>query len=179
MGSLYDTMAPAKSGVLCTVTVSEGTTKLCVTGNAIRGNIVMENAAEIVPDQNCIDLVVIPPDCFPSSFTTYADWVTYKKPPCWCQPPDGSGYQCDGDADGLTEGALKYRVGPADLGILIVNWKKKIADATLDPCADIDHKSEGALKYRVGPADLGILIVNWKKKDAGLPGNCGALTRPE
>jgi hypothetical protein len=70
-------------------------------------------------------------------------------------------------------------VGPADLGILIVNWKKKIADATLDPCADIDHKSEGALKYRVGPADLGILIVNWKKKDAGLPGNCGALTRPE
>jgi hypothetical protein len=81
-------------------------------------------------------------------------------------------YQCDGDADGLTEGVQKYRVGPADLGILIVNWKKKIADATLNPCADIDHKSEGALKYRVGPADLGILIVNWKKKDANLPGNC-------
>jgi len=178
MGSLYDTNAPAKTGVLCTVTVSAGTTKLCVNGNAIRGNIVMEDAAEVVPVQACIDLVVIDPDCFPSTFTTYADWVTYKKPNCWCQPPKGSGYQCDGDGDGLTEGALKYRVFSKDLGVMVSQWKKAIALVT-NPCADFDHKAEGALKYRVFSKDLGILVAKWKKKDVDLPGNCGALTRPE
>jgi hypothetical protein len=115
------------------------------------------------------------PDCFPSNFTTYADWVTYGKPDCWCQPPKGSGYQCDGDCDGKPEGALKYRVFSADLRCMIEQWKRTIAQVT-NPCADFDHKPEGAMKYRVFTKDLGVLVTNWKKKDAQLPGNC---PRPE
>jgi len=93
-------------------------------------------------------------------------------PLCWCAKPIGSGYQCYGDADGLTEGALKYRVSLNDLNIIIANWKKKITDTTLNPCADIDHKYEGALKYRVSLNDLNIIIANWKKKDSALSSNC-------
>jgi hypothetical protein len=98
------------------------------------------------------------------------------KPACWCAPPDGSGYQCDGDADGKTETALKYRIYNNDLTTVIGNWKRKIDDPKLDPCADIDHKSETVLKYRVYNKDLTTLVANWKKKDAGLPRNC---PRPE
>jgi len=183
MGSLYDGNAPAKTGVLCTVTVSESTTRLCVNGNAIRGNIVMEDAAEVVPVQACIDLVVIEPDCFPNTDAArYADWVAYGKPDCWCnsaaiigRPPTQLGdYQCDGDADGLTEGTItKYRVSLKDLNMIIADWKKKMGAAGLKPCADIDHKPEGTItKYRVSLNDLNILILNWKKKDTALPGNC-------
>jgi len=118
------------------------------------------------------------PDCFPSTFTTYHDWVTYGKPDCWCKPPKGSGYQCDGDCDGYPEGALKYRVFSVDLRCMAEQWKKPIAQVT-NPCADFDHKAEGALKYRVFSKDLGILVANWKKKDADLPGDCGSPTRPE
>ena len=118
------------------------------------------------------------PGCFPSSYTTYDDWLALGKPNCWCgiygtpQWP----YQCDGDADNATEGALKFRVSANDLNLVIANWKKKITDPTLNPCADIDHKSEGALKFRVSANDLNIIIANWKKKDAQLPANC---VRPE
>ncbi|MHC4574810.1 MAG: LamG domain-containing protein, partial [Planctomycetota bacterium] len=45
--------------------------------------------------------------CYRASRVDYADYVAYKQcgPPfdsmvdCWCRPPDGSGYQCVGDAD--------------------------------------------------------------------------------
>ena len=120
------------------------------------------------------------PGCFPSTYSTYFDWLTLGKPNCWCgiygnpQWP----YQCDGDADNKTEGSLtKWRVSLNDLNIIIANWKKKITDPALDPCADIDHKQEGALtKWRVSLNDLNIIIANWKKKDAQLPANC---VRPE
>jgi len=177
MGSLYDTNDPDPCGVLCIVTVSEGTTKLCVNGNAIRGNIVMEDAAEKVPVQACIPLVVIEPDCFPSTFTTYADWQTYGKPKCWCNklvdPAATGDYQCDGDGDGATQGIAKYRIYTNDLNLLIPNWQKKITDPTINPCADYDHKGQGIAKYRVYTNDLQKLIDNWQKKDAALPGNCG------
>jgi len=183
MGSLYDGNAPAKSGVLCTVTVSEGTTSLCVNGNAIRGNIVMESAAEKVPLQACINIG--PADCFPSTFATYADWVTYGKPKCWCNkaidPTATGNYQCEGDADGITSGApFQYRIYTGDLNAVVANWKKKMGAAGLNPCADIDHKSSGApFQYRVYTADLNKVVGNWKKKDAAFPGNCGTLARPE
>jgi len=170
MGSLYDTNPPAKTGVLCTVTVSAGTTKLCVNGNAIRGNIVMEDGSERIPVGPCID-----GDCFPNTARyaiQYADWVMYGKPMCWCGNtfPEWR-YQCDCDCDGKTEGALKYRVFTKDLGCLVAQWKKKIGEVT-NPCADFDHKAEGALKYRVFTKDLSICIANWKKKDAQLPDSC-------
>jgi len=176
MGSLYDANAPAKSGMLCTVTVSTGTKKLCVTGNAIRGNIVMEDASEVIPVEACYTFIT---DCFPSTFTTYADWVTYGKPKCWCNklvdPVATGDYQCDGDADGVTSGApYQYRIYTGDLSKVVGNWKKKMGAAGLDSCADIDHKSSGSpYQYRIYTADLSKVVGNWKKKDAALPGNCG------
>jgi hypothetical protein len=118
------------------------------------------------------------PGCFPCTYSTYGDWLALGKPDCWCAPPNGSGYQCDGDADGKDSGGInKFRVFTGDLTLIVANWKKKAGDATLDPCADIDHKdSGGILKYRVFTGDLTRLVTNWKKKDAQLPGDC---PRPE
>ncbi len=112
-------------------------------------------------------------DCFPSTYSTYNDWVTLGKPTCWCTP-----YQCDGDADGKDSGGInKFRIYTRDLNLIVANWKKKAGDPTLNPCADIDHKDSGGLtKYRVFTGDLNILVANWKKKDAALAGNC---PRPE
>jgi hypothetical protein len=118
------------------------------------------------------------PGCFPCTYSTYGDWLAFGKPDCWCAPPNGSGYQCDGDADGKDSGGLtKYRVYTGDLNLIVANWRKKAGDAGLDPCADVDHKDSGGLtKYRVFTGDLTRLVTNWKKKDAQLPGDC---PRPE
>jgi len=112
-------------------------------------------------------------DCFPSSYSTYNDWVTLGKPNCWCDP-----YQCDGDADGVTSGfPFNYRIFTGDLALIVANWQKKADDLTLDPCADIDHEDSGfPFYYRVFTGDLSILVANWQKKDANLAGNC---PRPE
>jgi hypothetical protein len=169
MGSLYDTAAPGSSGILCSVTM-EGAGDLCVAANAIRGNVVLESAAEV---QNLVlpDCVTYGSGCnFPASNTTYNDWVTYGKPECWCNP-----YQCDGDTDGATQGLGKYRVFTNDLQVLIDNWQKKIGDNP-NPCGDVDHKPQGLGKYRIFTNDLQVLIDNWQKKDGGLPGDC---PRPE
>jgi hypothetical protein len=122
-------------------------------------------------------------DCFPSTYSTYGDWVLYGKPNCWCAPPHGTGYQCDGDADGINSGVpYYYRVYTGDIGLIIPNWRKKMGDPALNPCADIDHISSGApYYYRVYTGDVARIIANWRKKDAGtggtaLPGNC---PRPE
>jgi hypothetical protein len=108
-----------------------------------------------------------PSICVPAD--QVADYEAYiaagADPSCWCNP-----YQCDGDADGSTQGFKKERVMTNDLTALINSWKKTIADA--DPCADFDHKSQGFKKERVMTNDLNILIANWKKTDAQLPGDC-------
>jgi hypothetical protein len=68
------------------------------------------------------------PDCYPTTDPNYADWVALGKPACWCAPPYGSGYQCDGDADGKDSGGLtKFRVFTKDLSVLVTNWQKKDA----------------------------------------------------
>ena len=112
-----------------------------------------------------------PIECLPSTYSTYNDWLTLGKPSCWCWP-----YQCDGDADGGTETVLKYRIYGKDLGLIVDNWKRKIEDPLLDPCADIDHKAETVLKYRVYGKDLAKTVANWKRKDTDLTGDC---PRPE
>jgi hypothetical protein len=151
------------------------------------GGWIWEELYDQTPESEDMSFILFTePGCFPSSYTTYFDWLTLGKPNCWCgiywtQDPDPAKkwrFQCDGDADGKTEGAVsKYRISANDLNIVIANWKKKITDLTLDPCADIDHKYEGSVsKYRVSANDLNIVIANWKKKDSGLPGNC---VRPE
>ena len=112
-------------------------------------------------------------DCFPTNNFAYNDWVTFGKPQCWCANPCGSGYQCDGDADGSIESQYRYRVYYIDLDIVQANWKKKINDPTLNPCADIDHKSSGApYYYRVYTNDLNRVVANWKKTDNQLPCDC-------
>jgi hypothetical protein len=162
--------APPDSGTLCKVTVSENC-ELCVAENATRGGVVLTDPS-VAPNVvvGCIN-VVIDDECIKSDWSTYNDWLAMGSPDCWCDP-----YQCDGDADGGTETFFKYRVYGKDLSAVVDNWKKKITDATLDPCADIDHKPETFFKYRVYGNDLATVVGNWKAKDGDLPGDC---PRPE
>ena len=60
--------------------------------------------------------------------------------------------------------------------MIVDNWKRKIDNPLLDPCADIDHKSETFFKYRVYSKDLAKIVENWRKKDLDLAGDC---PRPE
>jgi len=108
-------------------------------------------------------------ECFPSEYSAYAEWVTMGQPDCWCYCWE---YQCYGDADGADTGDPNYyRVSQADLDLLNANWKKKIDDPNLNPCADIDHKAH-LRGYRVYTGDLNILQANWRKTDEDLDPNC-------
>jgi parallel beta-helix repeat protein len=111
------------------------------------------------------------PECFPTTYSTYNDWITLGSPCCWCWQ-----YHCDGDTDCGRETLFEYRIYSKDLGLIVDNWKRKIDDPQLDPCADIDHKSEMFFNYRVYGKDLAMVVANWKKKDADLVGDC---PRPE
>jgi hypothetical protein len=117
------------------------------------------------------------PGCFPSSYSTYWDWLALGKPNCWCgiylNPPDWL-YQCEGDTANDAQ-VIGWRVYTNDLTILANNWKKMINDPTLNPCADIDHKPQ-VIGWRCYTNDLTIMSNNWKKTAAQLPGNC---PRPE
>ena len=179
MGALYyptgdsSPNAPPDSGTLCKVTVSEQCT-MTVEENATRGGVVLTDpsVAPTVDLAGATDVPVVPfIACFPSSYSTYNDWVAMGSPDCWCEP-----YQCDGDVDGATSVPLKYRIYSNDLGAVVDNWKRKINDPLLDPCADIDHKGSVPLKYRVYSNDLNTVVGNWKAKDSALPGDC---PRPE
>lgn len=180
MGSLYDGDAnkPPKSGVLCTLKV-DTSCNMSVTTNAMRGNIVLEDAAEATPDLTAATNVPIVLDCFPAALAQqYTDFLAYKaaglNADCWCAPPKGTGYQCDGDADGKDSGIpFKYQVFSGDLALIVANWRKKLPDPTLNPCADVDHKDSGVpFKYRVFSGDLAVIVANWRKTAAALPGNC-------
>jgi hypothetical protein len=182
MGSLYSPTgdnspnAPGTSGTLLKFKVCHvfNGCKVKIRENVIRGGVVLTNPTAD-PDVNSPDYT-FNLECFSSGYTTYNDWKTLGKPNCWCgikgtpQWP----YQCDGDADNLTQVTGKnYRVYTDDLALLSANWKKKITDVTLNPCADFDHKAQVTGKnYRVYTDDLAILSANWKKKDTALPGNC-------
>ena len=192
MGSLYaggDPNAPPASGTLCRLTVSDGCWMTIDEEQSVRGGIVLENPPGDEPDStNLPSQCEIKVYCFPDTpdyAAQYADYLEYKqynaipaRVDCWCaddptnciNPP--CVFQCDGDANGDTEGLAKYRVYGNDLALLLANWKKKITDPTIDPCADFDHDSEGLAKYRVYGNDLAILLANWKKKDSALPGDC-------
>jgi hypothetical protein len=160
--------AAPDSGTLCKVTVTENC-NVTLAENATRGGVVLTDPS-VAPNVVLVPGAVVLA-CFPASYSTYNDWVAMGEPDCWFSP-----YQCDGDADGGTEGLSKYRVYGRDLNLVVENWKRKINDPLLDPCADIDHKSEGLSKYRVYGNDLNTVVGNWKAKDATLPGDC---PRPE
>lgn len=188
MGSLYDTSGPSQTeGILCSVTVDENASKLCVTANAIRGNVVLESAAEVqsldLPEgEDCLD---IPPrdgpDCLPSDDPGYDFWVDSGKPDCWCYAK-----QCYGDADGYQQGSpifgLKY-VSTDDLIILAAAWQINeppkgtgVGPIPNGICADFDHKAQGSPIFglkRVSTDDLIILANNWQvnepPKGPGVP----------
>jgi len=168
--------APPNSGVLCKLTVSDDCTMSAVE-NPTRGGVVLTDPSvtPTVDTTGATDVQITGEIvCFPDTNPQYNDWVALGSPNCWCAPPEGSGYQCDGDTDGKTSGfPFNYRVFTGDLSILVANWQKKAGDPELDPCADVDHKSSGfPFNYRVFTGDLSVLVTNWQKKDADLPGDC-------
>jgi hypothetical protein len=188
-GSLYEDElnAPDPCGVLCTITVDENVTEVCVTGNAIRGNVVLEDASGVIPAEVCIQLGE--PDCFPSSHPKYDEWVAVGKPRCWCLKR-----QCYADVDGVKEGSDKkgYNyVKYMDLNVLVAAWPvleppKGPGIATViyqgipGICADSARSLEGSEKKgfsRVKYLDLNILVASWSilepPKGPGLPTDCG------
>jgi hypothetical protein len=193
MGSLYDENAPPAVGVLCTITVDSNVTEVCVTGNAIRGNVVMEDASEATVVYACISLGA----CYPSDYPAYDVWVAFGKPDCWCYARN-----CHGDADGLRYGSQwtgYYWVGTPDLGVVAAAWfvmeppfasveyPNGLIDVPNGLCADFDRTQYGSQwtgYYRVGTPDLGILADAWFAMDPpfndpmhaaypnGVPGDC-------
>ena len=114
-------------------------------------------------------------ECFPSGHADYAMWLQVGEPDCWCPAPDGSDFQCKGDADGLfaglnKDGKRKYVV-LADLNILQGGWQKLDNDPCFPQfiCADFDHDFSGLNKdgkrKHVVLADLNILSAHWQKVD--------------
>ena len=180
MGSLYeDTNAPADSGVLCTIVVTENCT-VNIAGNAARCGegseplgVVMENPDEVVIPTYIPGDVVLEVDCFDSAHADYAEWVAVGKPESWCYI-----YQCYGDADGIRNGnpiSGYARVMMADLNILIPAWKKPVGDPAENLAADFNRTLDGnpiSGYSRVMMNDLNILITNWKD-DAGISADCG------
>lgn len=182
LGSLYDGAPnqPPPGGNLCVLTIDapNGDCNVCVSVNPERGNVVLEDANEAATNLPiCRHISFQPEYCFPDTpeyANQYADYLLYRqynqnpdKVDCWCEA-----YQCEGDADGLTQGLPKYRIYTGDFNIVVANWKKKITDPTIDPCADFDHKGQGLPKYRVYTDDFNILVGNWKAKDSDFAGNC-------
>ena len=180
-GSLYTDAGPDMAeGYLCTVTVDDTATLVCITGNAIRGNVVMEDASEATTDLTEACVVIPSDECIPSSGAyalQYANWVLLGKPDCWCADygADGAkGNQCYGDAAGDVY-SRGYVVYTTDLTALSDSWKAKIGEANLDPCADFAHDTYSR-GYVVYTTDLNILAAHWKKKvgeaPIGNPGDC-------
>lgn len=165
-GSLYTDNGPGNEGVLFTITVEETVTKVCVTGNAIRGNVVLENASEatLAPAKVCISEGC--KSCFPCDHPKYAEWAAVDKPECWCYR-----YQCYGDADGKENGNIlvgKSRVREEDLNKLVEGWKEEgyVGPGTHPWIwADFDRKLNGNILVgfaRIREEDLNILVTNWK-----------------
>jgi len=187
MGSLYTgTNKPATSSTLLTFGISNSAATVTVAAEPVRGGVVMENPGEspgltvtTAAPGECFAAT----ECFPSGYVGYADWKTLGKPDCWCGTNTAGmkgtaawKFQCYGDADNKTQDISgKYRVFTNDYWKIKSNWKKKITDTSLDPCADFDHKSQDISgKYRVFTNDYWKMKSNWKKKDSQFTGsgNC-------
>ncbi|MBN2591569.1 MAG: hypothetical protein JXA96_17010 [Sedimentisphaerales bacterium] len=163
MGSLYDVNAPLLSGRLCTVTVSESCL-LSVTTNAIRGNVVLEDANEAIVDlTGATDVQVTIGETYTGA--NPEQWVAVGQPLCWVASINPR--QCHGDADGVSQGKNNYWVSTNDLEILIGAWNKPLSSLTGNQiCADFDHLPQGKQNYRVSTNDLDILIANWNQANA-------------
>jgi hypothetical protein len=173
MGSLYDTQAPAMQGRLCVITCSEAC-KVTVTTNALRGNVVLEDASEATVDLS--GATEIPVGSTGGGYTGPQpdEWEAVGRPECWMASMNPR--QCRGDADGTSQGKQQFWVSTNDLDILIASWNKtfdqisgqKVGDVPLI-CADFDHLPQGKSKFRVSTNDLDILIANWQLADQPAP----------
>jgi hypothetical protein len=116
-------------------------------------------------------------ECFPVDHVDYPMWVKAGYPPCWCPAPDGSDYQCKGDADGMFDGkdidGKRQWVTLPDLTVLSGSWYKVDTDVTLPPnfiCADFSHGFDGkdvdGKRQWVTLPDLTLLSGGWYKVDS-------------
>jgi hypothetical protein len=171
MGSLYDTQAPATSGTLCVLDVSQAC-NMTVALNATRGNVVLEDASEATVDLTGAENVPIG-GTGPTYGGPYPEqWEAVGKPDCWCAEVNPR--QCHGDADGLSAGKQKYWVSSNDLDILVAGWNKPFEEIEGQEfagvpliCADFNNNYAGKKKWRVSSDDLDILVLNWNQ--ANLP----------
>jgi len=153
LGSLG--VVPADSNVLAEITIrGYAHVDVNTTLNAIRGGIVMEDAA--APTGSTmgslpLDLPLRPvTECINSGAAEHADWVAWGKPDCWCYAR-----QCRGDINGkLTLGkwvqALDLTAFRAAFGLADVD----LAAVPNGICADLNHKA--TLGKRVQALDLTI-----------------------
>ena len=166
LGSLYKTAAPPLAGRLCTVTCSQSCL-LNVTTNAIRGNVVLEDASEAIVDlTGATNVEVTIGETYTG--THPEEWLAVGKPTCWMSSINPR--QCHGDADGLSEGKQNYWVSTNDIDILISAWNKPLSALTGNQiCADFDHLPQGKQNFRVSTNDLDILIANWNQANGPAP----------
>ena len=186
LGALYDDdfNAPGTSGTLCEFLASGDCTVTLEDEDTYRAGVVLEDGTTV--DVNTTCAVIVATDCFPGgnpsgpNTAEYDEWVLVGKPDCWCHPR-----QCQGDADGRSEGKGNTWVALVDLTVLKAAWNKNLAavqgNSTVvgDPplavdwiCADFDHASEGKGLVRAAVEDLTILKANWNLAGGPDP-NCG------
>ena len=102
-------------------------------------------------------------DCYKSTALSYAAWVTFGKPACWCYQRN-----CRGDADGIKTGL--YWVNAPDLTLLKAGYLKNdtaLAGVPNGICADFDHTKTGL--YRVNAPDLTLLKAYYLKSQTSVP----------
>jgi hypothetical protein len=157
LGSLYPEGGNAPSateGTLCSITVDENVTEVCITANAIRGNVVMEDANE--PDTLVVDCQPIGADC--TSALRFAEGDMAGSP----LPPGPPFWGNDGKPDGA--------VGSWDLQLVVENWEKTTATG-MALCADCAGSplppgppfwgSNGLPDGKCTSWDLQKLVENW------------------
>ncbi len=151
MGSLYEGEAPDPNGTLVGISIrgAEGTTvTVCVSENALRGGIVMEDPA-LNPGlhSECleIELPAAYSGCFPLDDPAWDTWDAVGQPDSWC-------YDCFrcGDATG------DCLVTAADAVTLINAWPPQAYDA------DADFNMSGT----VTTADAVVLINHWPPQES-------------
>lgn len=114
--------APPAAGALCTVTVGEDCT-MSIALNEMRGGVVLTDTSSATVILNGGLVQGGYPCEIPRDHPKYEEFVAVGCPDCWLYSR-----QCQGDADGRKGGSEKtgyYRVGPADLNVLIRNWLVK------------------------------------------------------
>jgi len=168
MGSLYapedpnHTDQPAGSGVLLTIVVSADC-NVTVSGNAARGNVVLEDTEAAVTNlpTEC-NVVLAEPECLvDDGGTEYDNWVYWDRPDCWCYQR-----QCRGDIDGLQLGPLWVSGNDLIIFKTALNKPELLIPAGGE-CADLDHLKLGPLW--VSGNDLTILKAYLNKPATLVP----------